>query len=341
MRNNNFKFKKVFIIAEIGVNHNGDLEMAKDMIYAAKLAGADAVKFQTFSADKLASINTPKVKYQINKNFKDESHYQMLKKLELSFDDHIVLNSFCEKNKIMFLSTPYDVESAKFLHEKLNISFFKTASADIVDIPLHKYISSTLKPCIISTGMSTISEIEKVYQIYNKSKIAFLHCISNYPCSDQSLNLNVIKTLRRIFNVPIGFSDHSIGSEAAIASVSLGAKIIEKHFTTDKLLDGPDQKTSSNPEEFRVLVRQIRRVENMLGIPFKQLQNEEIDMLTTSRKSLHVAKDIKKNQIVLERDLELKRPGNGLSYDLIDFLIGKKASKELKKGHKICLGDVL
>ena len=340
MKNNNLKFEKVFIIAEIGVNHNGDIELAKDMIYAAKESGADAVKFQTFSANKLASLNTPKVKYQIDKFLKDESHYQMLKKLELSFDDHIILNSFCEKNEIMFLSTPYDIESAKFLHENLNISFFKTASADIVDIPLHKYISSTLKPCIISTGMSTLSEIEKVYQIYNKNNIAFLHCISNYPCSDKSLNLNVIKTLRNLFNVPIGFSDHSIGTEAAISSVSLGAKIIEKHFTTDKLLSGPDQKTSSNPEEFKLLVRQIRRVENMLGTPLKKLQKEELDMLLTSRKSLHLVKDIKKNEIVLEKDLELKRPGNGLNYDFINYLIGKKASKSLKKGHKICLGDV-
>jgi len=340
MKNNNLKFEKVFIIAEIGVNHNGDIELAKDMIYAAKESGADAVKFQTFSANKLASLNTPKVKYQIDKILKDESHYQMLKKLELSFDDHIILNSFCEKNEIMFLSTPYDIESAKFLHENLNISFFKTASADIVDIPLHKYISSTLKPCIISTGMSTLSEIEKVYQIYNKNNIAFLHCISNYPCSDKSLNLNVIKTLRNLFNVPIGFSDHSIGSEAAISSVSLGAKIIEKHFTTDKLLSGPDQKTSSNPEEFKLLVSQIRRVENMLGTPLKKLQKEELDMLITSRKSLHLVKDIKKNEIVLEKDLELKRPGNGLNYDFINYLIGKKASKLLKRGHKICLGDV-
>ena len=186
MKKNNFNFKEVFIIAEIGVNHNGDLELAKKMIIAAKNAGADAVKFQTFSADKLASINTPKVKYQIDKNHKNESHYEMLKKLELSFDDHILLNSFCKKNHIMFLSTPYDVESAKFLNEILDIKYFKTASADIIDIPLHEYISSTSKPCIISTGMSSLSEIQHVYEIYNSSDIAFLHCISNYPCSDKS-----------------------------------------------------------------------------------------------------------------------------------------------------------
>ena len=340
MIKNNLDFKKVFIIAEIGVNHNGDIELAKNMIIAAKKAGADAVKFQTFSADKLASLNTPKVKYQIDKNQKAESHHQMLKKLELTFNDHYILNSFCKENNIMFLSTPYDIESAKFLHENLNIPFFKTASADIVDIPLHRYIYSTLKPCIVSTGMSTLSEIEKVYKIYNGNNIAFLHCISNYPCSDKSLNLYVIQTLKSLFNVPIGFSDHSIGSEAAISSVSLGARIIEKHFTTDKLLSGPDQKTSSNPKEFNLLVRQIRRVENMLGKPLKELQKEEIDMLNTSRKSLHLVSDIKKNQIILEKDLELKRPGNGLSYDFINYLIGKKAIKGLKKNHKISLGDI-
>ena len=340
MKKNNFNFKEVFIIAEIGVNHNGDLELAKKMIIAAKNAGADAVKFQTFSADKLASINTPKVKYQIDKNHKNESHYEMLKKLELSFDDHILLNSFCKKNHIMFLSTPYDVESAKFLNEILDIKYFKTASADIIDIPLHEYISSTSKPCIISTGMSSLSEIQHVYEIYNSSDIAFLHCISNYPCSDKSLNLNVIRSLSNLFNVPIGYSDHSIGSVAAISAVSLGARIIERHFTTNKSLNGPDQRSSSDPKEFELLVNQIRRAEKMLGNPLKKLQKEEIDMRNTSRKSLHIVQDIAINQIILKKDLELKRPGNGLSYKYIDYFIGKKTTKELKQGHKISLGDV-
>ena len=315
MKNNNLNFKKVFIIAEIGVNHNGDLELAKKMIIAAKNAGADAVKFQTFSADKLACINTPKVKYQIDKNNKNESHYEMLKKLELSFDDHITLDSFCKANNVIFLSTPYDVESAKFLNERLNIKYFKTASADIVDIPLHKYISSTSKPCIISTGMS------------------------NYPCSDESLNLNVIRSLSNLFNVPVGFSDHSIGSLAAISAVTLGATIIEKHFTTNKLLNGPDHKASSNPKEFEIFVNQIRRVEKMLGTTLKKLQKEEIDMRNTSRKSLHLAKDLPMNKVIFEKDLELKRPGYGLSFKYIDFFIGKKTAKALKKGHMIELGD--
>ena len=339
MKNNNLNFKKVFIIAEIGVNHNGDLELAKKMILAAKNAGADAVKFQTFSADKLACINTPKVKYQIDKNNKNESHYEMLKKLELSFDDHITLDSFCKANNVIFLSTPYDVESAKFLNERLNIKYFKTASADIVDIPLHKYISSTSKPCIISTGMSTLSEIQKVYEIYSSSDIAFLHCISNYPCSDESLNLNVIRSLSNLFNVPVGFSDHSIGSLAAISAVTLGATIIEKHFTTNKLLNGPDHKASSNPKEFEIFVNQIRRVEKMLGTTLKKLQKEEIDMRNTSRKSLHLAKDLPMNKVIFEKDLELKRPGYGLSFKYIDFFIGKKTAKALKKGHMIELGD--
>ena len=339
MKSNNLNFKKVFIIAEIGVNHNGDLDLAKEMIIAAKNAGADAVKFQTFSADKLASINTPKVKYQIDKNNIEESHYEMLKKLELSFDDHIILDSFCKANNIMFLSTPYDVESAKFLNDSLNIKYFKTASADIVDIPLHQYISSTSKPCIISTGMSTLSEMQTVYEIYNSNDIAFLHCISNYPCSDESLNLNVIRSLSNLFNIPVGFSDHSNGSLAAISAVTLGAKIIEKHFTTNKLLNGPDQRASSNPEEFEIFVNQIRRVEKMLGTTLKKLQKEEIDMRNTSRKSLHLANDLPINQVIFKKDLELKRPGNGLSFKYIDFFIGKKTTKTLKKGHMISLGD--
>ena len=239
----------------------------------------------------------------------------------------------------MFLSTPYDVESAKFLNEFLNIKYFKTASADIIDIPLHEYISSTSKPCIISTGMSTLSEIQKVFEIYSSGDIAFLHCISNYPCSDESLNLSVIRSLSNLFDVPIGFSDHSIGSLAAISAVTLGAKIIEKHFTTNKLLNGPDHKASSNPKEFKTFVNQIRRVEKMLGTPLKKIQKEEIDMRNTSRKSLHLVKDLPINQVILKKDLELKRPGNGLSFKYIDFFIGKKTTKALKKGHMISLGD--
>ena len=337
------KIKEVYIIAEIGVNHNGDLDLAKRMIKEAKEAGANAVKFQTYNTEKLCHKNTPKVAYQINSEVNNESHYEMLKKLELNKKDHFEIKSFCDKNDITFLSTPYDIESAKFLNNDLNISIFKTASADIIDIPLQKYIASTNKPCFISTGMASINEIERIYKIYEKFKnnnFAFLHCVSNYPCSENSLNLNVISNLKNYFNITVGFSDHSLGSEASVASVALGAKIIEKHFTLDKSLSGPDQKASSDPEEFKELVRQIRRIERMLGNPIKSLQEEEKEMYRISRKSLHLSKNIKKDQIIISDDLYLQRPGDGLNYDFLNYFVGKKANKNLYKGHKINLGDI-
>ena len=337
------KIKEVYIIAEIGVNHNGSLDLAKKMILEAKKAGANAVKFQTYITEKLCHKNTPKVAYQINSETSNESHYEMLKKLELNKRDHFEIKSFCDKNDITFLSTPYDIESAQFLNNDLNISIFKTASADIIDIPLQQYIASTNKPCFISTGMATISEIERIYKIYEKFKnnnFAFLHCVSNYPCSINSLNLNVISNLKNYFNITVGFSDHSIGPEASIASVAIGAKIIEKHFTLDKSLAGPDQKASSNPEEFKELVKQIRRVERMLGNPIKSLQEEEKEMHRISRKSLHLTKNIKKNQIIYKDDISMQRPGDGLNYDFLLYVVGKKAIKDLQKGHKINFGDI-
>ena len=336
-------FKNCFFVAEIGVNHNGNIELAKTMIKAAKESGADAVKFQTFIAEKLVNKSAKKVKYQIQNTEKQESHYQMIKRLELTKKDHYKLKLYCEKLDILFLSTPYDVESAKFLNEELNIPIFKTASADIVDIPLQTFIASTLKPCLISIGMANISEIEKIFKIYQKfqnNNIAFLHCVSNYPASDKSLNLKVIKSISNYFNVPVGFSDHSLGAEAAITSVALGSRIIEKHFTTDKSLPGPDQKASSTPNEFNNLVLKVKRVEKMLGNSFKEIQEEEKEMHKISRKSFHLTRNISKNEIIKNDDLILQRPGDGLSYSFFNYLIGKKASKDLLKGDQINIGDV-
>lgn len=224
-KNNYFnQFSRNFIIAEIGVNHNGDMQLARKMIEEAKRAGADAVKFQTYSADKLVSPGTPKVPYQKSNTLKQESHYEMIKRLELPYQEHAPLKSYCDQMGIVFLSTPYDIESAIFLFN-LGIDFFKTASADLIDLPLHSYIASTKKPVLISVGMATLGEIEKVIGIYrdNASKhLALLHCVSNYPCTDASLNMRVINTLQQTFQLPVGYSDHSVGYEASILAVSLG-----------------------------------------------------------------------------------------------------------------------
>jgi len=332
---------KCFIIAEIGVNHGGCVDLAFKMIDEAKKCGADAVKFQTFKASRLVDKNTPKVDYQMSTTDENESHFDMIKALEFKYEDHEPVIDYCRSKKIEFISTPYDIESAVFL-DKLGVKLFKTASADIVDLPLHKFLAATRKPVIISTGMATLGEIEEVLSIYEKediSKVSLLHCVANYPCSYKSLNLNVLKTLREVFDVPVGFSDHAVGPFPAVASVALGATIIEKHFTLDKEMEGPDHKASSTPEEFGVLVEAIRIAEASLGSKVKSVQSEEAEMRKISRKSLFLTKKINKGNIIKEGDLTLKRPGYGLYASALPFIIGRKANKDLIEGEMLNYGD--
>ena len=336
MGNINFfdNLKSVYIIAEVGVNHNGDINIAKILIDKAKDIGADAVKFQSYKAKKLAKIETPKVEYQkLNTINSDETHLEMLQKFELSEDDHIHLKNYCDKKNIDFLSTPYDVESAQLL-TRLNVKMFKVASADLVDFKLHKYLSSTLKPVIISTGMSSLDEIEQTLKIYDlkKSSIILLHCVSNYPCSIKSLNLNSIELLKNYFNLPVGYSDHSSDSIAAPISVALSSKVFEKHLTLDKKMEGPDHMASSNPEEFLNLVRDIRKTEIILGGYSKSIKEEELEMRKISRKSIYLSKDVKYNQEVKESDFDLKRPGIGISPLEIPNIVGKYYLREIKEG---------
>ena len=221
---------------------------------------------------------------------------------------------------------------------------FKTASADIVDIPLQEYIASTGKNAIVSVGMSSLSEIEKVCEIYyknNNKNLTLLHCVSNYPCSDNSLNLKVIKTLQKAFGVPVGYSDHCIGETGAIISIAFGAQIIEKHFTLDKNLPGPDHRASCTPDEFRNYSDTIRRAEIMLGSYIKRCQPEELEMSKVSRKSLHLSKDKNKGDVLFEDDFLLLRPGTGFAYDNKEFLVGRVLKKDLKKGHLIKFSDFL
>lgn len=334
---------KVFLIAEIGVNHNSDLQMAMRMIDAAQKSGADAVKFQTFTADSLVSRGTPKVDYQKNTTSPDESHFEMIRNLELTRKDHVVLQSYCRDKGIEFLSTPYDVESAKFLHEELDVRLFKTASADIVDLSLHRYIASTGKHSIISVGMASLGEIEEVLELYQRAgnhNVTLLHCVSNYPCSDESLNLNVIRTLRNAFQVSVGFSDHSVGNEATILSVALGATIIEKHFTLDKSCPGPDHQASSTPEEFASLHRAVRRAELMLGSPIKRCQDEEKQMAAISRKSISLSCDLRAGDTIQSHHLILRRPGTGLMAREIPNVRGMKARYDLPAGHQLKYSDL-
>ena len=257
----------VYIIAEIGVNHGGCIETAFQMIDAAKLSGADAVKFQTFKAENLVSRETPKVRYQLSTTNDKESHYEMIENLEFKYEDHLPVMKYCIKQDIDFISTPYDIESAKFLNE-IGVEVFKTASADIVDIPLHKFIASTKKEVIISVGMATYKEIEEVLEVYKEdlSRVTLLHCVSNYPCAFESLNLNILQTLKEKYKVNIGYSDHAIGEYPSVLAVALGAKVIEKHFTIDKNLPGPDHKASSSPGEFKILVDSVRILKKVLDL---------------------------------------------------------------------------
>jgi N,N'-diacetyllegionaminate synthase len=335
------KLERCYIIAEIGVNHAGSVELAYKMIDEAKKCGADAVKFQTFKASSLVEKNTPKVAYQLSSTDKDESHFEMINSLEFKYDDHKPVFDYCKLKNIDFISTPYDPESAVFL-DKLGVQIFKTASADIVDLQLHKILASTRKSVIISTGMATLGEIEEVLAIYASediSKVSLLHCVSNYPCSYQSLNLNVLKNLKQLFNLPVGFSDHAIGPYPAVASVALGAQIIEKHFTLDKNMPGPDHKASSTPEEFAQLVNAIRIAEISLGSGIKVVQDEEVEMRAISRKSLYFTKDIKKGEVININDLALRRPGFGIYANMLPVVIGRKATKDIESGKELQFGD--
>ncbi len=330
----------VKIIAEIGVNHSGSVELAKKMIDAAKLSGADAVKFQTFSAEKLVSQGTPKVKYQESTTNSDESHYEMIKSLEFSYDNHLPVLEYCNKNGIEFISTPYDVESARFL-TSIGVKVFKVASADIVDLSLNEYIARNSDEAIVSTGMATLGEIEEVVEIYRlfNCKFTLLHCVSNYPCAYESLNLNAMRTLKAAFQCNVGYSDHAVGPIPAVASVAMGATVVEKHFTLDKEMEGPDHKASSDPKEFAELVSAIRVAEKSLGSSIKSVQEEEKQMRLVSRKSLFLKNNVEIGHVFCKEDFELKRPGTGLNEAYLKKVIGTKATKILHKGKKIAFGD--
>jgi len=333
---------KCYMIAEIGVNHNGDVGLAKEMIVEAKRAGADAVKFQTFTADALVTKNTPKVQYQKLTTPEEESHYQMIKSLELTKKDFEVLYNYCEDVDVGFISTPYDIESAQFLNE-LGVKMFKIASADIIDIQLHKYIANTHSPVIVATGMATLGEVEaavNIYEKYDNEHLVLLHCVSNYPCSDASLNLKAIEVMKSAFGKPVGYSDHSIGNLASVLSIALGAKVIEKHFTLNRELPGPDHKASSTPDEFCDLVRDVRRAESILGEQRKKRQLEEQQMAEVSRKSIVYNHDLKSGHVLSEKDLTLMRPGSGLPPAMLSELIGLKLTKNVLSKQQLKWGEV-
>ncbi|WP_242865963.1 N-acetylneuraminate synthase [Desnuesiella massiliensis] len=324
--------KPCFIIAEAGVNHNGDINIAKKLVDAAFEAGVDAVKFQSFKAENLVTNKAPKADYQ-KETTGNGNQYEMLKSLELSYEDHIVLKSYCEEKGILFISTPFDFESVDLL-EKLNVPLYKISSGDLTNIPLLKYIAKLKRPMIISTGMANLVEIEDAVEVTKKEgndKISLLHCTSNYPTEYEEVNLNAMTTLKNAFKLPVGYSDHTIGIEVPIAAVAMGAKIIEKHFTLDKEMGGPDHKASLNPEELGRMVLSIRNIEKAFGDGIKKCNKSEEKSKFVSRKSIVAKRFIKSGEIITEEMLDFKRPENGLSPIYLDEILNKVAITEICK----------
>ena len=322
--------EKTFIIAEIGVNHNGDINLAKKMVKEAAKSGVNAVKFQTFIAKDMITKNTKKAKYQ-EKNSKTSLQMEMIEKLQLSKEDFFKISQYAKSKNVLFLSSPFDIKSVDLL-ENLDVPGFKVGSGELNNFELLEYIESKDKPIILSTGMSTLEEIQETFDfITNKDKLIILHCITGYPSKFEDANLKFINTLKEKFDVPIGFSDHSPGIELAIAAVGLGACVIEKHFTLDKTLDGPDHQASLEPREFKAMVDAIRNVEIAMGDGKRKMAESELEIRDVARKSIVAACDIPKGSTLNHRMLAIKRPGTGIEPKYIKSLIDKKTKVEIKK----------
>lgn len=321
---------KVIIIAEAGVNHNGNIEIAKQLIDAAAAAGVDYVKFQTFKAENLVNINAPKADYQIeNTQNEKESQFQMLKKLELSIENHFELIDYCKQKKINFFSTAFDTESLDFLNS-LNFNLFKIPSGEITNYPYLVKIGSLKKEIIISTGMCNMQEIEEAIVVLenagtDRNNITVLHCNTEYPTPMQDVNLKAMLDIQKALNVAIGYSDHTLGIEVPIAAVALGATVIEKHFTLDRNLPGPDHAASLEPSEIKKMVKAIRNIELAIsGDGLKSPSDSELKNINIARKSIHINKNIEKGSYLTPEDLIMLRPGNGISPMQFKNIVGKK-----------------
>lgn len=322
----------VFIIAEAGVNHNGSIELAKRLIDIASSSGADAIKFQSFKAKNLLTKLAKKANYQIKNTNKQESQYDMIKKLELDFNAHKELISYCKKKKIIFLSSPFDTESIDLLHD-LNLEIFKIPSGEITNYPYLKKIGELNKKIILSTGMSTISEIQEALTVLinsgsKKENITVLHANTEYPTPTKDVNLRAMVSIGKKLDIEFGYSDHTLGIEVAIAAVSLGAKCIEKHFTSDTQLEGPDHKSSLDPNQLKAMISSIRNVELALGEDIKRPSESEMKNIQIVRKSIVAKTQIKKGDILTEKNITTKRPGSGLSPMRWEELIGTTAEKD-------------
>lgn len=328
-----------YIIAEAGVNHNGSLAMAKQLVDVACEAGANAVKFQTFKADSLVSKSAQKADYQKQTTNAEETQHEMIKKLELDRMAHIELIAYCKAKSIEFLSTPFDHDSIELLHE-LGLTTFKIPSGEITNLPYLRHIGSLSKQVILSTGMANLGEIEAALQVLTRAgtqreNIRILHANTEYPTPMQDVNLKAMQTLGQAFDLPYGYSDHTNGIEVPIAAVALGATVIEKHFTLDKTLPGPDHKASLKPDELVAMVSAIRNIELALGSPVKQPSPSESKNKAIARKSLVAKTPIRQGEAFTEANLTVKRPGTGISPLRWDEIIGTKAKRDYNEDELI------
>lgn len=327
--------RPVFIIAEAGVNHNGSVELAKKLVDAAKEAGADAVKFQSFTTENLATTYAPKANYQKETTSEEESQFEMLKKLELKAENFFELKEYCDKKEILFLSTPHTADTLEYL-DKL-MPAYKIGSGDLTNIPILEEIAKRQRPIILGTGMATLAEVHETVDAIKKinDQLIILHCTTEYPCRREDVNLRAMQTLQKEFDYPIGYSDHTQGIDVSLMAVKLGAAVIEKHFTLDKNLQGPDHKASMDPEELKEMVRKIRNKdypeldEIILGSNEKRPCPIEIDNAKVARKSLVANVDIKKGGIITAEMIGIKRPGIGIMPKYLQSVIGKKAIKDI------------
>jgi N,N'-diacetyllegionaminate synthase len=334
-------YNKTFIIAEAGVNHNGDILIAKKLIDAAKETGADAIKFQTFKAENMVSKYAKKADYQKKTTLNDESHFEMIKKLELDKKKHKELIKYCNEKKILFLSSAFDLESIDLLNE-LGLEIFKIPSGEITNLPYLRKVGALNKKVILSTGMSYLGEIEDALDVLTESgtpleNITVLHCNTEYPTPFEDVNLKAMSTIGSAFGVAIGYSDHTPGIEIPVAAVSLGATIIEKHFTLDRNLPGPDHKASLELDELKSMVQAIRNIEKALGDGIKKPSLSELKNKPIARKSIVAARSIRKGETFTVENLTIKRPGTGINPMRWDEVLTMKASRAFREDEIICL----
>jgi len=314
-----------FVIAEAGVNHNGSVDLALQLVDVAKASGADAVKFQTFRAETLVTPSAVKAPYQDRTTSASESQFEMLQRLQLSADDHRKLIQHCRKIGIQFLSSPFDIQSADLLDE-MGLPIYKVPSGEITNLPFLRHLARKKKPLIVSTGMSTLGEVEEavqVLQVDGAKQITLLHCVTEYPAPFDQVNLRAMLTLKAAFGLSVGYSDHTTGIEVAVAAVALGAEVIEKHLTIDRSLAGPDHHASLEPDEFEKMVAAIRHIETALGTGIKKAAPCELQNIPIARKSVVSSQALPVGHRIVSGDLEIKRPGTGLAPKFLPAMIGR------------------